>query len=100
MCFSVLQVRPNSRLSKVTVDNSRDVIFVYRSCQAENRAAAPIIKVKEDFMLDYTELYIGSYDCNQSHCWRDIEVSTCCKCQSSPSIICRQLLFGREGVQQ
>lgn len=48
--------------------------------QPVNHTGAPVIKVKEDFTQDYTELYTGSYDCNQTHCLRDIEVSSCCKC--------------------
>lgn len=90
------QVHPE--LPKVTVGSPFDVIFVHRpGWQAGNRAVAPVIKVKEDFTLDYTELYTGSYDCNQTHCWRDMEVSSCCKCQCFSNLICRQLSFSLGG---
>lgn len=65
--------------------------------QPGNHTGAPVIKVKEDFMLDYTELYTGSYDCNQTHCWSDTEVSSCCKCQCVSYLICHQLPFSLDG---
>lgn len=65
--------------------------------QAGNHTGAPVIKVKEDFTLDYTELYTGSYDCNQTHCCRDIEVSSCCKCQCVSYLICWRLPFSLGG---
>lgn len=65
--------------------------------QPVNHTGAPVIKVKKDFTLDYTELYTGSYDCNQTHCLRDIEVSSCCKCQCVSYLICRQLPFSLGG---
>lgn len=72
------------------------MLFCVQSQSSEKCAVPPVIKVKEDFMLDYTRLYLGSYDCNQNHCWRDIEVPGGCKCRSFSDLICRQL-FHRLG---
>lgn len=59
-------------------------------------AVPPVIKVKEDFMLNYTGLNMGSYDCNQKHRQWDIKLPGHCKCQSFSALISGQL-FRRPG---
>lgn len=59
----LVQVCTNSCPSKVTFTGLclkiPVVLFCSQSHSAEKCAAPPVIKVKEDFMLDYTRLYMG-----------------------------------------
>lgn len=54
-----------------------------QSYPAEKLAVPPVVKAKEDFVVDYTWLYMQwSFDRNQTHWFRHVEVPGSCKCQS------------------
>lgn len=72
------------------------MLFCVQTQSTEKRAVPPVIKAKEDFMLDYTGLNMGSYDCNQNHRQWDIKLPGDCKCQSFSDLIPGQL-FRRPG---